>query len=149
MTVCLFTVHMLFPAALAAMSSLHSKQPECTWAVGCSEGANTPKLWGAPGCLPPSCHRPGDRAPLGTGALGCGYCRRCPLQAEQGEEERVREGAGWGEAAGAARGRIDREQRGLPSARSAHRAANAQPAVAKAMALHRHSKLRRPHRSQV
>lgn len=54
---------------------------------------------------------------------------------------------GWGEAAGAVRGRIDRAA-ARAALSSAHGAGNAQPAVAKAMALHRHSKLRRPHRSR-
>lgn len=135
MTVCLFTVHMLFPAALAAMSSLHSKQPECTWAIGCSQGANTPKLWGAPGWLPHTWHRPGDHVPAGLGAQGCGHCWSA-LPAQQGEAERVGEGVGWGE------GSIGQQP---PGTRSGY----AQPAVAKAMVLHRHSELRRPHRSQV
>lgn len=146
MTVCLFTVHMLFPAALAAMSSLHSKQPECTWAAGVSKGANTPKLWGAMGWLPPTCQ--GTTRPAchqGCGALGCGCCRGCPLQAQQGEDERVPEGAGWGEA----RARIDRAAAGPPSARHTARAARSRqlPRQWLSMALHRRSKLRRPQRS--
>lgn len=99
MTVCLFTVHMLFPAALAAMSSLHSKQPEHTWAAGGSKRTNTPKLWGAPGWLPHTCHRPGDHAirdveHWDAGAAGGALSRHsrerksAPLKVRDGEKPR-------------------------------------------------------------
>lgn len=152
MTVCLFTVHMLFPAALAAMSSLHSKQPECTWAVGCPRGANTPPTLGCSGVTPS--HMPPARGPCARDAIrdvGCHWdvgTARGPLLGHSREGSVSMKVLAWGEAAGVVRGRIDRAAAwAAPS--SARRAGNVQPAVAKAMALHRHSKLCWPHRSEV
>lgn len=124
MTVCLFTVHMLFPAALAATSSLHSKQPECTWAIGCSKEANT-QTWGCSRVA--ASHLPPARGPRTIGGVGHWDVGTAGGTLSRHSRERksvCMDVAGWGEAAGAARGRIDRAA-ARAALSSAHGAGNA------------------------